>query len=804
MAQDLRYALHSLLKSPWFTSIAVLTLAIGIGGTTAIFSVVNGVLLKALPYPQPDRMVMVWESAADYPRMSVSSPNFRDWHAQSHSFAGLAAYAYEGGRMVVLGGDAPVFATVVGVTRDFFTVVGVQPAIGRTFTADETRENGTPAVLVSDGLWHRILGADRDLRALSLSVFGMRASIVGVMPPGFSFPQGGEVWFPLERFPDDSGRTGHNLRVAGRLAPGVSLAQAQAEMTAIAARVKAVNGDDDDATDARVVGLHDQLVGGSRRTLLLLFGAVALVLLAACANVASGLLARGAERRKELAIRMSLGAKRARLVRLLLTENLVLAGAGGVVGLVLAGWLVRALVAAGPTLPASGPVGIDGRVVAFALALSLLTPLVFGLLPSVQVSRTEIRDALAEGGRQGAPGGRTRTRHAFVTVEVALALLLLAGSGLLVRSFLKVLAVDPGFDPSRVLALETSVPGDSDTAAQAADFYRRLLERVRQLPGIAHAALINAPPLGGDANGAFLFEGQRFEDIRSNWAAQAASYRVASDDYFATLGIPILRGRAFTDRDRAGTEPVAVISQAMARKFWPGRDPLGQRIRFAGMDRVNPWLTIVGIAGDVRHSALTGDVEPAVYVHYLQNPERVAYFVTIAVRTAPAVDPATAVTTLRQTVAALDPNVPVEFSTMEARVASSVADRRFTMLVLFSFGAVSLLLAAIGLYGVLAYSVVRRTQEIGIRMALGADPGSVVGLVLKGAMGSVLTGVVIGLAATLALTRLLRSLLFEVTPTDPVVLVAALAVLGAVAWIAAYGPARRAARVDPLVAMRVE
>jgi len=804
MAQDLRYAVRSLLKSPWFTAVAVLTLAVGIGGTTAIFSVVNEVLLKALPYPQPDRMVMVWESAANYPRMSVSSPNFRDWHTQSHSFTGLAAYAYEGGRMVVLGGDAPVFATVVGVTKDFFTVVGEQPAIGRTFTADETRENGAPAVLVSDGLWRRIFGTEHDLQALSISVQGMRAPVVGVMPPGFSFPQGAEVWFPLEHFPDDSGRTGHNLRVAGRLAPGVSLAQAQAEMTTIAARVKAVNGDDDDATDARVVGLHDQLVGGSRRTLLLLFGAVALVLLTACANVASGLLARGAERRKELAIRMSLGAKRARLVRLLFTENLVLAGTGGAVGLVLAGWVVRALVAFGPTLPASGPVGIDGRVVAFALTLSLLIPMVFGLLPSAQASRTELREALVEGGRQGAPGGRTRARHAFVTLQVALALLLLAGSGLLVRSFLKVLAVDPGFDPSGVLTLQTSVPGDSDTAAQAADFYRRLLERVRQLPGIAHAALINAPPLGGDANGAFLFDGQSFDEIRSNWAAQAAGYRVASDDCFATLGIPIVRGRAFTDRDRVGTEPVAVINQTMARKYWPGRDPIGQRIRFAGMDRVNPWLTIVGIAGDVRQRALTGDVEPAVYVHYLQNPERVAYFVTIAVRTAPDADAAAAVTALRQTVAALDPNVPVEFSTMEARVDSSVADRRFTMLVLASFGAVSLLLAAIGLYGVLAYAVVQRTQEIGIRMALGADAGSVVGLVLKGAMGSVLAGVVIGLAAALALNRLLRSFLFEVAPTDPIALLMALAAITLVTWIAAYGPARRATRVDPLVAIRVE
>ncbi len=803
MFQDVRHALRSMLKAPGFTAVAVLTLAVGIGGTTAIFSVVNGVLLRALPYPQPDRLVTVWESAAKYPRMRVSTPNFRDWHAQSRSFAGLAAYEVD--RAAVLGGAEPTFADVIGVTKDFFTVTGVQPVIGRAFTADETRPNGTPAAIVSDGLWRRLFGAARDLQALSVTVYGTHARVVGVMPPGFAFPAGAGVWFPLELFPDTSGRTAHNLRVVARLADGVSLAGAQAEMTTIAARLKAANGTDDDATDARVVSLREQLVGGSRGTLLLLFGAVALVLLAACANVASGLLARGAERRKELAIRMSLGAKRARLVRLLLTENLALALAGGAAGLILAGWLVRALVAFGPPLPAPGPVGIDARVVAFALALSILTPLVFGLLPSLQVTRTELREALAEGGRQGAPGGRTRVRHALVTVEVALALLLLIGSGLLVRSFLQVLAVDPGFDAAHVITLQTSVPGDTyATPAQAAGFYQRFLERARQLPGVEHAALINAPPLGGDANGAFLHDGQSFDEIRGNWAAQSASYRVASPDYFETLGIPIVRGRAFTDRDGAGTEPVAVINQAMARKYWPGRDPVGQRIRFAGMDRVNPWLTIVGIVGDVRHRDLTGDVDPAVYVDYVQNPERTAYFVTTAVRTAPAADPAATVTALRQALAALDPNVPAEFSTLEAQVETSVADRRFTMLVLASFGAISLLLAAIGIYGVLAYAVVQRTQEIGIRMALGADAGSVVGLVLKGAMGSVLAGVVVGLAAAAALTRLLQSMLFEVRPTDPLTLAAGLALVAGVAWLAGFIPARRATRIDPLVAMRVE
>ncbi len=802
--QEIRYAFRSLLKTPGFTLVAILTLAVGIGGTTAIFSVVNGVLLEALPYPDAGRIVTIWEANERTRTMAVSNPNFDDWRTQARSFSAIAAWS--GSRTTVLGGTEPVAVGAYGVSRGFFDVMGVPPAVGRTFAPEETALNGPPVAVLGHGLWQRIFGGDPDLGSLSVNVNGVTAQVIGVMPPGFEFPASAEVWYCRDTSVDGSGRTGHNLRVAARLADGVDLAVAQAEMSAIAGRLEAEHGDDHDGTDASVIPLHERMVGSSRATLWLLFGAVTLVLLTACVNVANTLVARGADRRRELAIRLALGADRRRVVRLLLTENLLLGLAGGVGGLVLAGWIVRAIVALGPSvLPRVEAVSIDTRVMLFTLVLSLLTPVVFGLLPSVQVSRTELRDALTEGGR-AVTTGRARLRATLVAVEMALALVLLVGSGLLVRSFVKVLSVDPGFDPSSVVTLLTAVPGQKySSATQAADFYAELLARLRTLPGVRSAGLINAPPLGGmDANGAFLFEGQSIEDLGGNWTAQSASYRVASDDYFRAMGIPVVRGRAFAATDDAGHEAVALVNLAMARKYWPDGDPIGQRIQFAGMDRENPLLTIVGVAGDVRHRDLTGDAVPEVYVNYRQLPMRTIYFVTTVARLEPGLAVGGFVNAARASLRGVDPDVPVEFSTMEAQVMSSVASRRFLMFVIAGFGTVSLLLAAIGIYGVLAYSVSQRTPEIGVRMALGADARSVVRLVLGSALGWVGAGVAGGLVAAVLFTRVLQSFLFDVEPTDPVTLAGALAFLTAVALLAGYIPARRATRVDPIVAMRVE
>jgi putative ABC transport system permease protein len=801
---QLRYALRSLGRTPVFTLLAVLTLGLGIGGTTAVFSVVNGVLLRPLPYPDADRIVMISEANARTRTMGVSNPNFQDWAVEAQSFEAMAAWG--GGRSTVLGGQEPVMTGVYRVTRGFFDVMGVPPLIGRAFVDEEAREHGAAAVVIGHGLWQRVLGGRSELDTLTLRVDGQTASVVGVMPPGFEYPRGAEVWTPKERVPDTSGRTAHNLRVVARVRADVPLAQARAEMSAIAARLEAVHGDDHDGTDAAVDLLQERLVGESRPLLLVLLGAVVVVLLGACVNVASMLVARSTDRRKELAVRLALGASRAQLMRLLFTENLILGIAGGALGLATAGTLVRGLVTlAPPQIPRLGEIGVDGAVVVFAVAVALITPLAFGMLPALQFSRPDVRDALVEAGRGMAAGGRARTRLVLVTVEVALAVVLVCGAGLLVRSFSSLLSIDPGFDPSGVVTMQTTVPGDTYAdPARAAQFYTMLLERVAALPGVAHAGLINTPPLSGmDANGAFLHDGQAFEDISHDWVSQSASYRVVSGDYFRAMGIPLRRGRAFEARDAVGAEHVAVVNEALVARHFAGRDPIGARIRFAGMDRHNPWLTIIGVAGNVRHQ-LASDTAPEVYVHYPQLPTRMAYFVTTVARLAPGVAAGAVAPGLREAVQALDPDVPLELSTMTASVGHAVADQRFAVMLLGGFGALALLLAAVGIYGVLSQTVAARAPEIGVRMALGAAARSVVGLVLRDTMGAVAAGVAVGLGAAILLARVLGSLLYGVTASDPLSYLAGLIVLVTVAAVAGLIPARRATRIDPVIAMRAE
>jgi predicted permease len=801
---DLRSAVRTLRRAPGFTLLAQLTLALGIGGTTAVFSVVHGILLKALPYPDPDRIVTIAEADGASRTRRVSNPNFQDWSRAAQSFAAMAAWT--GGPSAIRGGSEPIVTGVYSVTRGFFDALGVAPIIGRTFTADESRENGTPAAVVSHALWRRVLGGEADLARLTLVVEGRSAAVVGVMPPGFAFPDEAEVWIPKEIERDETGRTSHNLQVVARLRPDTSIAQAQAEMSAIAAQLETRYGDDHDNPDASVERLQDRIVGPSRRLLLVLFAAVSVVLLGACLNVAGLLLARGADRRRELAVRVAMGAPRGRLVRLLFVEHLLLAGAGGVLGIAAAAVLVRALVALAPgQLPRLGDVSLDPTAVAFAVALSVLTPLVFGLAPALSLSRPNLRDAFAESGRGAAAGGRSRARHLLVAIQVALALVLLCGTGLMVRSVMRLLAVNPGFQPAGAIALRTTVPGDRYTdGPAAARFYAAMLDRVAMVPGVASAGITNAPPLGGsDANGAFLFDGQSFDEIRGNWQAQSASYRVVGGRYFDALGIPISRGRAFDDRDRAGAEPVAVINDTMARRYFATRDPLGQRIRFAGMDRDNPALTIVGISGDVRHR-LASDPVPEVYVHYAQLPMRMQYFVTTVVRLAPGLSVGATVPALADAVRQIDGDVPTEFSTMTSLVDRAVADRRFAMLVLTAFGVLALVLAAVGVYGVLAQAVVARTPEIGVRMALGASPTSVVGLVLAGAGVAMGAGLVAGLSGAAVVTRFLGSLLYEVEPSDPVTYAGVIGVLGLVALVAGVGPVLRAMRIDPVAAIRGE
>lgn len=799
---DIRHAFRSLGRTPGFTALAVLTLSLGLGGTTAVFSVVNAVLLQPLAYPDADRIVRITEANARTRTMNVSNPNFSDWHGQATTFSALAAWT--GGRDTVLGGRQPVTTGAYLVTADFFDVMGVRPALGRAFTPEETQANGPPAAVVGHGFWARVLGGETDLSRLVVRVKGIAAPVVGVMPEGFQYPETAGIWLPKTLQADASTRTAHNLRVVARLAEGRTLTEAQAEMTAIAGRLEAEYGDNHDGTDAAVERLQDRIVGPSRQLLLVLLGAVGLVLVGSCVNVANMLVTRGAARKRELAIRVALGAERGMLVRLLGVENLLLGVASAAIGLLLALALVRGFVLLAPAgLPRVDEVTIDGTVLAFVLMLALVTPVVFGLLPALQVSRPHLRDALVEGGRGNAAGARTRTRQFLVAFEVALALVLLAGAGLLIRSFSRLATVDPGFQPVGVVTMETTVPTERyPDPAQAARFYDALLDRVSAVPGVGAAGLINTPPLSGnDANGGFMFEGQVWEEIQGNWTAQSASYRVVSGSYFPAMGIPVVRGRAFEARDAAGAEPAAVINQTMARRYFADRDPLGQRIRFAGMDRENPWLTIVGVSGDVRHR-LSSDAVAEVYVHFPQLPVRMQYFVTTVARLAPGATLEQVAPRLAEAVRALDPEVPTEVSTMTALVDRSVADRRFAVLLLTLFGAMALVLAAVGIYGVLAQTVAARTPEIGVRMALGADARSLIALVLRNAMSAVALGAVAGLAVALALTRFLGSLLYEVEPTDPLTYAAVLAVLLSAALLAGAAPARRATRVDPVVAIR--
>ncbi|MEZ5417030.1 MAG: ABC transporter permease [Vicinamibacterales bacterium] len=804
MLAELRVACRNLARSPLFSSLAGLLLALGMSAAIAVFSVVDAVMLKALPYPDPDRIVTIWEATATSPTIRVSAPNFRDWQAGATSFAALAAWS--GAEATVAGGRVPVVTGVYGVSRDYFAVFGVQPARGRVFVPEEMTLHGVPAVVVSHGFWQRVLGGATDLGAIPLESDGRRVTVVGVMPEGFAYPEGAEVWYPLESVEDTSGRTAHNLRVVARLADGVSLPVAQAEMTTIAQRLEAEYGADHDGTDASVMPLLEYTVRGSRQLLLALLAGVGIVLLATCANVANMLIARGTDRQREMAVRAALGAGTSRLVRMLLVENLVLATAAVALGLAGAAGLVRVLVRLAPaTIPRLDLVGIDGRTALFAAGLAAVTPLAFGLLPALQASRRSAAEAMARGGR-GTSSAGGRARQGLVAVEFAVALLLVAAAAQLGRSMLELLSVDPGYDPRDVITFDTRVPGGRFQGPEAAArLYDSWLAAARAVPGVVSVGLSNAPPLSGlDANGGFMLDGQVWEDIRDRWTEQAAMYRVTSAGYFDTIRARVNRGRVFDAGDVAGAEPVAVVNETLVRRHFPGVDPIGKRLRFAGMDLVNPWLTIVGVVADLRSIDLASDPVPEVFVDYRQLPMRTRYSMTTAIRLAPGIGAAGAVEALRAAWQRLDPDVPVAVSSLDAMVARSTASRRFALAIATAFGVMALVVAALGVYGILSYTVARRSREIGVRMALGASRPDVARLVVRSLAPSLLAGLVVGLLAAAGLTRYLQSLLYAVSPLDAATFGATAGILAAVALAAAGHPAWRAAHIDPAQVMRAD
>jgi putative ABC transport system permease protein len=801
LLQDLRYAFRTLGKNPGFAAVAVLALALGIGANTAIFSVVNAVLLRPLPFPDPDRLTMVYSfnPAKGFPRFPVSVPDFIDWRGQSRLFEGMAAV--DGAPYNLSEGAEPERLNGSRVSASFLGVLGIKPALGRDFLPDDEREGAEPVVLIGHGLWTRRFGADPALVGRTIALNGRRHTVIGVLPREYSFPNHSELWTPISFEHDElTARGAHYLNVFARLRPGVTIQAAQTEIGTIAARLRQQYPDTNTGWEARVSPLSEMIVGKIRPALLVLLGAVCFVLLIACANVANLLLARAAERQKEVAIRLALGASRTRLVRQLLTESALLGLVGGLCGLVLALWGTDLLVAAGgDNLPRFREISVDGRVLLFTIGLSLVTGLFFGVVPALQASRPDLNDTLKEGGRGGTSGpGRHRLRGALAIGEIALALVLLVGAGLMFRSFRELLSVDPGFRPDHLLTLDVALPETKyvDGARQTA-FLNETLERLGALPGVVSAAAATTVPLsGGIISYSFSIDGGPEEPPSRR---SSVRYDAVSAGFFRAMDIRILQGRSLLDSDAAGSPRVVVISANLAKKYFSGETPIGRRIRIDN-DAARAPREIVGVVADVKHSSLDGEAAPHVYEPLPQAPSTWLTFVLRAT-----VEPMGLAAAARAAVLAIDPEQPVsEMKTGEALVSDSVAQPRLAMLLLGVFAAVALLLAAVGTYGVIAYSVSQRTHEFGVRMALGAGRREVLGLVVRQGLLLASLGVGLGLAAAAGATRLLSGLLYGVSPTDPVTYASVAALLTAVSLVACLVPARRATRVDPVIALRYE
>ncbi|MBW3533693.1 MAG: ABC transporter permease [Gemmatimonadetes bacterium] len=800
--QDLKYALRTLARSPGFAVMAVLTLALGIGANTAVFSVVNAVLLRPLPLPEPDRLATVAEETNRGGTMRAAWPNVEDWRARSRAFQSLAGYtAFP---TTVLGGPEPLRVRGALVGRGFWSVLPVPPLMGRTTLPDDHRVGVAPVAVVSYRFWQDELGGDPGVleRTLESGPHSMR--IVGVMPPGFDFPEETAIWRPAELDGTSTSRTAHNWDVLGRLAPGTDVATADRELDAITARILEGSGDDADylAAGTVVTPLLESIAGSARQPLFILLGAAGLVLLVACSNLASTLLARGAARAREMAVRSALGAGRGRLVRQLLTESVVLSSLGTAAGVGVAVLVLGGLRLLGPaSLPRLAEIGLDGRVLGFTVALALLTAFLFGLVPALRLSR----DGVSGGLRTGSRGNALETRGALWSLlvggEMALALLLLAGSGLLIRSFWEVVTQDAGFHAADVLtgALAPSQIKYPDGPAFAR-LYEEVLRELDADPAVAAAAITTAVPVAGSIpTGRVELDG----DVSKH---ASGGYAVVSDRFFEAMDIPVLQGRTFTGEDRAGTPHVAVVSRGFAERWWPGEDPVGRSVTGGGMDDLwqeRTFSTVVGVVGDVRYRGLTAEPTPTVYFSYRQRPFRTAFGASAVVE-ARTGGPGTVVAPTRRTIQRVDPDIPLQLRPLSEAVGETVADRRFTLVVLGAFAAVALVLAMVGIYGVVSYTVARRTREMGIRLALGAHPGSVRRRVVQAAMATVILGLAAGAAAAVSLGHLMEGMLFEVSARDPLTLIGVVAILGSAALVASWIPATRSTRVDPMITMRAE
>jgi predicted permease len=823
--QDLRFGLRMLRKSPGFTVVAVLTLALGIGASTAIFSVVDAVLLRPLPFPNPQQIVTVWELEANGHRARLADPNFLDFRAQNHTLSALAVFS--SGPSSVSGGSEPVRMNVATVSMDFFSALGVEPFLGRSFTPNEQVVHGAPAMIVSYAFWQHFLGGTADLSRARLSMDGTAFPVIGVMPKDFDFPSGVSAWVAWERYGWSTSRTSHNGEGIGRLREGVTIEEARADLDTIARRIHSEYGQKEVSDyflgDAAVIPLADALVGNVRGALLTLFAAVLLLFLVACANVAGLLLARTSARRKELAVRAALGAGRGRLLQQLLAESVALALAGGMLGILLALWTTKLLPAILPAdLPRHQGIFINGFVLLFTLAATLLVAVGLGLFASLRAGAVDLNDALSLASRGYSTSGH-RARSSLVIGEIATTLILLVGAGLLGRSFMRLISVSPGFSGQNLLILKfsPSLPDSALSYAQTqsyiageTQFVDDALARIRAIPGVVSAGVTGALPIAdpdGFPDGLFLILNGR--PAPTNWhdwglltqnsnQTGEADYCVASAGFFRTAGIPLIRGRLFGEQDGPNSTHVALISEALARQKWPHVNPLGQVIFFGNMDGIMKPLTIVGVVGDVRAEGLDRPPTPIIYVDYRQRGLGANSSPAILLRTALPVNEI--IPSARSIFHDLDPNVPVQFSTFTEALGGWMAERRFLWLLAGVFAVAALGLAAVGIYGLVAHSAARRTQEIGVRMALGARQGDVLGLVLGEGARLVAMGLLIGIALSFTAAHLISRLLFDVKATDPLTLFVVAALLSIVALLASYIPARRATKVDPMVALRYE
>ena len=813
--QDIRYGLKVLRKSPAFVAIAVLALALGVGANTAIFSIVNALLLRPLNYENPDRLTMVWEKSAKrgFGEIPTSLPNFTDLRTANTLFEDLGAFTDSSFNLT--GGEAPERVTGLRVTASLLSLLKGKPLKGRLFLSGEDQPQASRVLILSHSLWQRSFGANENLVGQTVALNGEGYTVVGIMPPDFKFPPTfsatiassqytmprADLWVPLTTDAVPMAREGRILFMVGRLKPGVTATAAQTEMNLIASRLQKEYPAVDADMEVDVIPLREQVTGDIRLALFVLFGAVGCVLLIACANVANLLLAKASGRQKEVATRIALGATRLRIIRQLLTEGMLLSLSGGLLGSLLAVIAVRQFIAfSPPNVPRPETIGIDGTVLIFTLVLCVLTSFIFGLAPALQVSKSDLNETLKEGGRGGSGGAKqNRVRSLLVISEIALALVLLIASGLMIKSFVRLQKVNPGFNPENLITLELELPqnkyGEKDRQAA---FQQQILQRLGEIPGVQNAGAVNYLPFSGnESNSSLTIEGQPLTNVAER---PRAFYRSISPNYFQAMGIPLPQGRPFSDRDKADAPAVAIINETAARRSWPNEDPLGKRFKLGRPDSKNPWVTIVGIVGGVSHRVLGVAAQPEVYFPFQQNPGPI---LTLVVRTTS--DPKAFTAAVRREVSALDKDLPVSnIKFMDEILAGSVAQPRVYALLLGIFAGLALILAAIGIYGVMSYSVTQRTREIGIRMALGAQPRNVLTLILKQGMLLALVGITIGLIISFALMRVLANQLYGVSTTDVETFAVISILLMSVAMVACYIPALRATKVDPLIAVRYE